>query len=169
MAKTVTAYADAGYVIPDPYCIYVAFVPLSETEKFIKVGMSLAPLERLYAIHCSCPLPVEKALWTCVGSKEQARAIEIGIQERLRRFRTRGEWFLINVATPDDLATFEAACHAGVKVVTNKLMKWREASAAHIIEIGSERAWGSRRRKTKKRKNTQHQKKPHNIFEVAAK
>jgi hypothetical protein len=93
-------------------------------DGFVKIGISGAPFERLYQIHCGSPSPVRAAQWVWVGSITKAREIERTMRKEWAARHSRGEWYRFDYAKPEDKADFHNTLSAVVEVVTGKAPTW---------------------------------------------
>ena len=132
---TVQLYDSLGYAKLDPYCLYAAFAPVDDNMAFIKVGISSFPLRRIYAVHCGSPVGIEQALWAHVGSSGQARKIERFIHKRLNPYRSRGEWFEMDMTSKEQKTLFHWTCKIAYGRITGRALTWRKISINEIRAV----------------------------------
>lgn len=60
---------------------------------FLKIGMAINPILRLYGLQCSNPFPLTLLLTTSCRTKDIALSIEKGLHSSLIHANTHGEWF----------------------------------------------------------------------------
>lgn len=102
-----SAFDHMGDFIPttgkELWAIYLSYFP-SEFGLFVKVGISTAPIKRIWGHHISSPFPLEAYSWAWVGGRQHTGLLERGVLARYVKFSTRGEWLLIDL----DIETVDA-------------------------------------------------------------
>jgi hypothetical protein len=124
----VKIYNKQGLISPDPWCIYAAFSPISDDETYIKIGISTDPLQR------GSPTPIKVVLWAYVGKKTHVYAIERRVHRLLADYRTRGEWFAMDLRSPEHKQAFHGTCKKIFAMVTGKQLVWRKNTMEEIME-----------------------------------
>lgn len=115
------------------HAIHAVFVYAACTEDgYVKIGISRAPFERIYAIHCGSPSPVRAAQWVWVGSLGMGREIEKRMRKEWDQRHTRGEWYLFDYSDPADKRDFHDTLGRIVKDVTRKQPEWERLGPARI-------------------------------------
>lgn len=114
------------------WSIYVAFVERAGGQGLVKIGVSTAPLQKLYAVHCDSECPLGAALWTHVGNRSQTMRMEKALKRRFAARRTDDDWFTFDLSSPQDKTEFHAACRAAYARATGELLHWRKASVEQM-------------------------------------
>ena len=114
----------------DTYAVYVASFP-TDFGLFVKIGMSRAPVRRLFDVHCNSPFPLSTFSWAWVGRGDVARVFEKHAQLRYDQQRTRGEWFRFEgpAAEVDADIRKELDQFNGDK----RALDWREGDLAGVL------------------------------------
>lgn len=128
----VNLHDSQGFAKVEGYCLYAAFAEPQGDIAAVKVGISMRPLLRIYEVHCGNQHPIDLAVWTHVGSKSAAMSAERTILSRLSEFKTRGEWLLLNIKSPDHKAKFNAVCRAAFARATGRRLVWRKTSIEQV-------------------------------------
>jgi len=115
----------------DSWFLYTAYATLSDEQTLIKVGISTIPYQRLVAIHCNSPFPVDLAAFALMGRKKSALRAERIILAQFAKYKTRGEWLLVPTTT-EIKREFAEASRSVVEQVTGKPVKWQKATGAQI-------------------------------------
>jgi hypothetical protein len=89
-----------GFITQQNY-VYAMVAPYIEQTAFVKVGVSLDPLQRLASIASGCPLRIAHLRAYRVGPRHKAFRVEADVHARLSGFRERGEWFRFDMADKD--------------------------------------------------------------------
>lgn len=116
---------------PDSYFLYTAYAPMSESETLVKVGISTIPYQRLVAIYCNTPFPIELASFALMGRKRNALRAERAILSQFEEFKTRGEWLKLP-STKEMRERFASSSRVVVEQITGKPVKWQRASSDQI-------------------------------------
>lgn len=119
----------------DGWFIYVAMCPSSDDEVLIKVGISTVPYDRLFAIHCNSPYPVELAYFSPVWTKKKALAVERAILGEFKERRTRGEWLKMDTSA-DTKKEFSRKVRKAIRIHTGDDPDWRKANGEQIRLAG---------------------------------
>lgn len=118
------------------HAIHAVFVYAACTEDgFVKVGISRAPFERIYSIHCGSPSRVRAAQWTWVGSLQRGRRIEKLVRKEWDRRHTRGEWYRFDYSDPAEKRDFHDTLGAVVEVVTGAVPKWERLGPEKVQDL----------------------------------
>lgn len=115
------------------WAVYAAFAPASDTETFVKIGVSGNVYERIAGIRAGCPFAIEMTLWTYVGYRKVAYRLESALHDAFANRRMSGEWFKFNMASQSDKNEF----HAMTKLLFERhteggSLAWRKLSAEQI-------------------------------------
>jgi len=78
----------------------MVYVLATKDFKFVKIGMTICPKERINNIQSACPF--ELLLWLSVRTFRM-REIESELHSRFSKWRTRGEWFSLPAEQLDEL------------------------------------------------------------------
>ncbi len=107
-------------------------------KSFVKIGCTIDPVARIPALFTACPLePKEFAIcevfrgMVIEGNVSRlAHAVEGSLHRLLSHKRIRGEWFGIDIQSPDDKAEFTTAWRSAI--ATHKLTPkpWKHMSMA---------------------------------------
>jgi len=92
-----------------------AYVLLGEAGSFIcaKIGMSSFLQRRIAAVCSISPFTLQHAIILGTPNRQWARTAEGALHRLLRKFRSRGEWFLFEPGN----ATHKAALHTAINAV----------------------------------------------------
>ncbi len=104
-------------------------------DGYVKVGISGAPYERLYQIHCGSPSPVRAAQWVWIGSINLARDIEKKIRKEWEARHCRGEWYRFDYSKPEDKRDFHDTLSAVVEVIIGKAPEWERLKPEKVAEM----------------------------------
>lgn len=115
----------------DSYFLYTAYAPMSDDEVLVKVGISTIPYQRLVAIYCNTPFPVELAAFTVMGRKRNALRAERVILEQFAEHKTRGEWLKLK-SDQETRQRFATAARKVVEQITGKPVQWQRVSSSQI-------------------------------------
>ena len=86
--------------------MYVYFaVAYHERLAFLKVGIAANPGDRMADLQTGCPLPLTMLSVVHCKSEKHARRVEKTVHNRLRRYRSSGEWFFYHGEVKRWLAT----------------------------------------------------------------
>lgn len=80
--------------IRDTDAVRVAYVYVVEADKWVKIGMSNVPEDRLRALKPGIPFPAKLVHKVPFLNSTLARAAERGVHRALRHRHANGEWFL---------------------------------------------------------------------------
>lgn len=82
----------------DPNADHGVYILLGDVNGLAgcKVGMSSYVQSRIYQVCQQCPFEMEHAIVLGAKSREHARVGERALHGMLRRYRTRGEWFMFD-------------------------------------------------------------------------
>ena len=105
----------------------------------VKVGLSDSPLARVQALAPKCPARPRELFFFEHRSRETVRRIEQALLLILRRWRTEGEWFCVELA---EKAIFNTALRAAVEPHRDPPLypcRWQRVSISALKEDGKRR------------------------------
>jgi len=77
---------------------------IMSADKFIKVGMARDLEKRLKSLDTGCPYPINIIWQSRWMSVNDARHLELHIQDNLIKYRVKGEWFQVDHITAINIA-----------------------------------------------------------------
>lgn len=100
----------------DPNADHGVYILIGDVNGMVgcKIGMSSYIQSRIYQVCQQSPFDMEHAFVLAANSRRQAVIGERALHGMLRKYRTRGEWFMFD---PSD-AKHKAALHTSINVVS---------------------------------------------------
>lgn len=118
------------------HILHSVFVYAACTEAgYVKVGISGAPLERVYQIHLGSPSPVKAAQWVYIGSFQNGRKVEKLIKQQWKSRNSRGEWYLFDYSIQADKQDFHDTLAAVIEVVTGSKPQWEKIGPEKVKDL----------------------------------
>ncbi len=123
--------------------VYLAFCPLGDGTMFVKVGISITPLTRMFQVHAASPIGVRRFKFVCVGNQSQARRAESQVLKTFQPHITRGEWLRVPVSKGMVSGLVKEASMAAFKHSGGRAMPWRSLNpiqvrdAVHALCVGA--------------------------------
>lgn len=118
----------------ESWAIYCAFCPMTPTSTLVKVGISLAPIQRLFQVHCGSPFALKEALWMYVGTKRQALIAERFAHRMMMAKKTRGEWLQFDLTAEADKRLFHDTMHGALHRAVSKDPSWNRVTLSQVKE-----------------------------------
>lgn len=120
----------------DAWFVYAALCPTGHDDVLIKFGISTVPYDRLYAINCNSPYPIDLAFFCMAGRKRVALSIEREVLTEFSEFKTRGEWLRLR-NDQETRGRFASAVRTTFFELTGRAPEWRKATGQQIREAGN--------------------------------
>ena len=123
------------------HAVYVLMCSDAPDKLYLKVGMSMRPVQRLMELGTSSPLAPKAFSYVEVGERQKAMMAERLIHKGLAQFRHSGEWFLFNPQDAEHKALFNAVLRQVLDAVRSSSREWQK------IDLNQLKALADRQKK----------------------
>lgn len=113
-------------------CVYT-LICRDEGPLYIKVGMSVNPLQRFSEIRTGNPIEPLTLAWVELASHDKARALEMRLHLAAEQWHKSLEWFMV---PEDEFTVFREACKAALVKHSDSgrpPLKWAHVDCAELV------------------------------------